>query len=294
MLEYRYSQLLTMVFIAMTFGAAMPIVYPFLVFTFMITYWIDKITVLRVYKKPPRYGKALTKVTREWLNLSIFIHFIVALWMYSNYGLFDTDKQNLFGWGSNDRESQVRDNYTWVKINEKVNQYHVFAYLIAFGFFILCFLFKTLLFNFFYKTCLSCCKKKNTIMTDLDEIKKRNEAYSNNFYKNLEIEHLQRLIDKTETEKEVISRLLTNPKYSANYEDAKDDIEWYVKRMDSMIEEMTLSMEVVKKNHNDSKIKKLYVHDYTYDIRDIRPYCDFLIDEDLIIRDDIEGKLKFN
>jgi hypothetical protein len=131
-------------------------------------------------------------------------------------------------------------------------------------------------------------------LTNLDEIKKRDEAYSNNFYENLEIEHLQRLIDKTQTEKEVISRFLTNPKYSANYQDSKDDIEWYIKRMDSMIEEMTLSMEIVKKNHGDNKIDKLYVHDYTYDIRDIRPYCDFLIDEDLIIRDDIEGKFKFS
>lgn len=135
-MEYRYSQLLTMVYIALIFGAGMPIVYPIVVLTFIVTYWMDKITVLRVYRKPPRYGKILTKVTREWLNLAIFLHFIFTFIMFSNSAIFDTDDQDLFGWGVSDSEKQVRDNYSWLKVNDKISQYHCFAYLLAFGVFI--------------------------------------------------------------------------------------------------------------------------------------------------------------
>mmetsp|Transcript_246 Transcript_246/g.234 ORF Transcript_246/g.234 Transcript_246/m.234 type:complete len:157 (+) Transcript_246:429-899(+) len=155
MMEYRYSQILSMFYIAVIFGAGMPILYFFLVLTFTLTYWVDKFTVLRIYRKPPRVGKSLIKVTREWLNLSIIIHFTISLWIYSNSAIFDTDSQNLFGWGSTSKEARERDQYSWLKINETLNQYHMFMYICAFGLFILCFIFKTVVFNFVIKLCLS-------------------------------------------------------------------------------------------------------------------------------------------
>lgn len=129
MMEYRYSQILSMFYIAVIFGAGMPILYFFLVLTFTLTYWVDKFTVLRIYRKPPRVGKSLIKVTREWLNLSIIMHFTISLWIYSNSAIFDTDSQNLFGWGSTSKEARERDQYSWIKINETLNQYHMFMYI---------------------------------------------------------------------------------------------------------------------------------------------------------------------
>lgn len=66
MLEYRYSNMMTMIFIALMFGAGIPILYAFIFFTFLITYWVDKISLLRIYRKPPKYGKKLMRATREW------------------------------------------------------------------------------------------------------------------------------------------------------------------------------------------------------------------------------------
>ena len=246
----------------------MPIVYIFLVCTFIVTYWVDKLTVLRIYRKPPRYGKSLTKITREWLNLAIFLHFILSFWMYSNSAIFDTDSQNLFGWGSSSKEKQVKDEYSWIKINDKINQYHCFAYLLAFGLFILCFIFKTLVFNFLFKTCLSSCKKSKLRSNDLETqaLGEKDEAYSNNFFHNLEKEHLERIISKTKTEIEVYEDLTGNEEHGPAYQAVKGDLEWYVNRMKEMVEEME------KELQNEDGEKGLYVGDHSYDIREIRPY----------------------
>ena len=43
----------------MTFGAAMPIMYPLGFVCAFFNFWIDKILFLRVYRKPPLYDDLL-------------------------------------------------------------------------------------------------------------------------------------------------------------------------------------------------------------------------------------------
>lgn len=100
-------------------------------------------------------------------------------------------------------------------------------------------------------------------------------AYSNNFFDNLELEHLERTIQKTKTEKEVYEDLLNNPKHQVLYKAAREDIQWYIERLGQMIvemEEVFNQNKLEKDAQQQTSDEKLYIHDHTYDIREIRPY----------------------
>lgn len=41
------------------YSAGMPILYPVAICTFFLSYWFDKIAVLKFYRKPPTYSVEL-------------------------------------------------------------------------------------------------------------------------------------------------------------------------------------------------------------------------------------------
>lgn len=148
------------------------------------------------------------------------------------------------------------------------------------------------------KLCYKCYRKlkyersyriHQEIQAELAKVK--DEAYSNNYFENLEIDQLLRLIAKTTVEREVYEELLDPDKYGTEYEKAKDDIQWYIQRMLFMEIEMRQILEEKQNRPLDSSKVDLFVQDHIYDIRDIHPYCDFLVDEDLLKRDTIYRKL---
>lgn len=297
-MEFRYSSMLTVTFIAIIFSPGLPILYLFLVFTFFITYWVDKFTVLRIYRKPPRYGHNLMKISREWLNLAIIFHFIIGFWMYSNAAIFDTSYQDLFGYGTSDYNSQQASDYSWTRVDDRINQYQAFAYVVAFGFFLLCFIFKTIFFNFLYKTCFSCCNKKK--IEEKAQLSQGNvnsqgnaeemEAYSNDYFAHLHEEDLQTMIDKNKIEIDSYRHLIE--KHKSYTPEELDDLKWFLKRLESLDKEMHDTLQANKQRRVQEKgsDNTHYVRDPTYDITEITPYCDFLSKEDIMKQDEILGK----
>ncbi len=51
-LGMRYQVVLKHFFLALAFGAAMPLNYLLIAVLCVVTYWIDKYNILRLYKKP--------------------------------------------------------------------------------------------------------------------------------------------------------------------------------------------------------------------------------------------------
>ena len=142
LIEFRYSNMITMIFLALMFGAGMPILYFFASWIFLITYWIDKLTLLRIYRKPPCYGVEVMKFSRDILTVAIILHFGFAFWMYSNQLVFDSYKDNLFNFGVRSIDDISTDSYSWLRFDQKINQYHTFAYALGFGLFIIIFALK--------------------------------------------------------------------------------------------------------------------------------------------------------
>ena len=145
MFEYRYSTMLNSVYISLMFGSGMPLLYLFGFVSFFLTYWVDKFAFLRIYQTPPRYNKDLMKASRESLYVAIFIHFIFGFWMYSNSVIFDSQSQEIFGINVASTTSDIDQKYPWLKIQERLAQYHSFIFFIGIVIFIVIFLFKVLI-----------------------------------------------------------------------------------------------------------------------------------------------------
>ena len=72
------------------YGSGMPILYLSTAASLFLIYWVDKITLFRLYSSPPRYNKKLMSSVRSWLTIGLVIHMIMGFWMYSNSTIFDT------------------------------------------------------------------------------------------------------------------------------------------------------------------------------------------------------------
>ena len=87
-IDKRYSQILSQVFIIMTFSGGIPLLYPVGMFCSIMCYWTDKFLFVRLYRKPPLYDGAMAQRAGDIIKYSIIIHTMFSLYMYSNEQIF--------------------------------------------------------------------------------------------------------------------------------------------------------------------------------------------------------------
>jgi len=85
----RYAVLIAMIFIIMMYSTAIPLLYALGFVTCILSYWVDKILFLRLYKIPPRYGLHLAEGSQMVIEWSILLHMITGLYMISNPEIFN-------------------------------------------------------------------------------------------------------------------------------------------------------------------------------------------------------------
>jgi len=78
----RYAQLLTVVFVTMTYGAGLPLLYFFAAAYMLFTYWADKIVLLWGSKRPPAYDTTIPREASQYMLYSVAIHCVFAIWMF--------------------------------------------------------------------------------------------------------------------------------------------------------------------------------------------------------------------
>ena len=83
-LDTRYSELLVWVYTVMMFSAGLPAMY-MIGFAFTtVTYWVDKVMLLRVNRRPPPYTWQLASKTRRIMLFCLIPHFLIGLMMFTN------------------------------------------------------------------------------------------------------------------------------------------------------------------------------------------------------------------
>jgi len=88
-IDFRYSQILTLTFVCFLYSGGMPILYLFSFAQLILTYYFDKLFLLRVSKLPKNYDEQLEKVVRVTLYGIIIMHLIFTIYMYGNPAIFD-------------------------------------------------------------------------------------------------------------------------------------------------------------------------------------------------------------
>ena len=131
--------MIAMVYLTLLFGAGMPILYFFAACIFFVVYWVDKVTLFRIYRQPPRLGIEVIRFVRNLLMPGIVLHFGFTFWMFSNSLVFGSYSENMLKLGAQTIDSIANEDYSWLRVDQKINQYHTFIYAIAFGCFIVAF-----------------------------------------------------------------------------------------------------------------------------------------------------------
>ena len=83
-LHYKYSSILNITFIAMMFGAGMPILFPIAFMTLFLFYFSEIYMMFYVYQAPPTFDENLTASVLNWLHQATFLFLGFAFWQFSN------------------------------------------------------------------------------------------------------------------------------------------------------------------------------------------------------------------
>lgn len=62
----------------------MPLLYPVGMFCIVVTYWIDKILFLRIFKTPPVYDNTMAIRAIKIMKVSVILHSFMTFFIYSN------------------------------------------------------------------------------------------------------------------------------------------------------------------------------------------------------------------
>lgn len=83
-LAERYAVLLNTCWVAFFYSSGMPVLLLIAAFTFLMTYYCDKFTLLKRCKLPPKYNIDIAQFTLSLLKPVIYVHLAVSIWVYGS------------------------------------------------------------------------------------------------------------------------------------------------------------------------------------------------------------------
>ena len=95
-LQLRLAQVLSMMFVTMTYSSVLPILYLVSFLSLLITYWTDKFLILRYFRSQNQFTGDLSKKVVEIIPLAAVSHFIFGLQMFSNKSILHSEDINGF------------------------------------------------------------------------------------------------------------------------------------------------------------------------------------------------------
>ncbi|CAM9490348.1 unnamed protein product [Pylaiella littoralis] len=77
-LAERYTDMIKTVFVGLFYSAIVPTGLIVTAGAMMMLYWVDKYSLLRLWKRPPAYDARLSSYTRKYVILCIWLHLVMA------------------------------------------------------------------------------------------------------------------------------------------------------------------------------------------------------------------------
>jgi len=83
-LSKRYANILIMVGLTFFFSSGIAILYPIALAYFILGYFVDKILLVYINRKPLMYDGKIAEKTLGWFKWMLVGHFILGAFMYAN------------------------------------------------------------------------------------------------------------------------------------------------------------------------------------------------------------------
>lgn len=90
-MHYKYSSILTIVYITMMYGFGMPVLFPIAMLSFLVLYFVEKLMLFYGYVMPPMYDERLSNDVLNKLQFAPLLYLIFGYWMASNQQLLSND-----------------------------------------------------------------------------------------------------------------------------------------------------------------------------------------------------------
>jgi len=84
LMHFKYSALLNIIFVTMTYGYGIPILFPIAAFGILVLYLVEKTMLYYAYRLPPMYDERLSQSVIGMLNYAPLIFLGFGYWMASN------------------------------------------------------------------------------------------------------------------------------------------------------------------------------------------------------------------
>ena len=104
----RYPTSLNTLFVSMVYCTGLPILLPIASISFFVSYWIDKISLLRLYSLPPRFDDALARLASKVMPWAALMHTFFAVWMLGQNDILKSEAFN-GSFGDENAEEQYED-----------------------------------------------------------------------------------------------------------------------------------------------------------------------------------------
>ena len=84
-MEYRFSNLITIIYVVLLYGNILPLLYPIAGLVFLAAYWVDKVFILtNIYLKPYQFEGGIVLAVNHQLKYSMVLYFIGGALSFSN------------------------------------------------------------------------------------------------------------------------------------------------------------------------------------------------------------------
>mmetsp|Transcript_29381 Transcript_29381/g.44380 ORF Transcript_29381/g.44380 Transcript_29381/m.44380 type:complete len:131 (+) Transcript_29381:2788-3180(+) len=105
--------MISFIWLVFLYSPCMPIVFCLAAVDFFLIYWVDKILILRFYKRPKNYDETCLSFSLSQLKNAFYFHLVLGLIAFSNSRVFinKTDETAV------EEESPSSDEIKWFQLS---------------------------------------------------------------------------------------------------------------------------------------------------------------------------------
>lgn len=169
LVQIRFAQLLSTIFVTMTYSSGLPILYLICVISIFFTYWVDKLLVLRYFRLTPGHTHYLSRSAVKLMPWAVIVHMCFGLIMFSYPYILRTEiNESYFG-----NDSQYFN-------KKRLGQHHMIIYFAGSLLVLFIIFFEKTLTHFaamISKAMTACCTSRNDTFID-DQFEWSDDLYS--------------------------------------------------------------------------------------------------------------------
>ena len=193
--HFVYAQNYTYLWCVMTYSCGMPILYPLAFLFYMVLYIVYKFLLIKFYQKTTKFNEELPLFTVNYIRLAIVWHCIGSLFMISNTDLLMSIEEMTLPtyYFDNGSVADIMGHRFFMKP-------HVIIYMLGVCFIFGVYMLQNTILKWIYLLFKCVCSSLKSSRVEADAIIERDQAHSNDFFKDITIKFLMDQFDKTKND----------------------------------------------------------------------------------------------